>query len=152
MKAQKRQGSAGFAISTYHQDVIAENAKERFGEQADPYMVGLVDPRGHILSAGWEELKRDIATIERNAMAWLRKTFNDARDEGHSGDELVGTLWFNPRSKKQLSLLEIGQNERIDMTDASYGDFARVAFKGVSRLGEQVLGGAIHFYDVQEAE
>jgi hypothetical protein len=156
----RREAEAGFAITTYDQRTIEGNALERFGPKwGDPEDLrkamgdGWVDANGAITQAGWDQLIEDINQIERNAMAWMKGTFTDARDEGHQHDDLVGTFWFDPADYEQARLVElasdIGRHERIDMVDASYGDLADSAMNGVSDFGASVLGGHITFFDVK---
>ena len=86
-----------------------------------------------------------------NSLAWLRKHFVNARDEGHgghNGDELIGTFWFDDEDPEQADLVELGMDDRIDMSDSSYGALADYAWKGVSSFGASVLGGQINFFDI----
>lgn len=86
-------------------------------------------------------------------MTWLRKTFNSARDEGHGGhfgDELIGTFWFDTGKVNQAEMLMMGLDDRIDMTDTSFGDLGNTAWKGVSDFGADVLGGSINFFDIDD--
>ena len=159
--APKREADAGFAIGTYDAQHIEDNARERadarYGEpewRDEMARRGLIDQEGEISDRGWAQLNRDIDRIERNALAWMRSTFNNVRDEGHDQyDDLRGTFWFDPTNDTQAWLVELaspsGHNERIDMSDASYGDLADTAFTGVSDFGASVLGGQITFFDVQ---
>ena len=147
--------SAGFAVGIYSQAIIEENARDKVHEFGQRGVSKFVTKQGAITDAGWEQLNRDIRSIERNALRWLRKTFVDARDEGHgSDDDLIGTVWYDPNNADQMELLELasdaGRSERVDMVDASFGDFAETAFDGVSDFGASVLGGAIVFFDVDE--
>jgi len=90
--------------------------------------------------------------LERNALAWMRATFNSVRDDGHDGhDYLVGSFWFDPTDPNQAYLVDLASpgNERIDMNDASYGDLANTVFNEVSSFGASVLGGQINFFDVK---
>lgn len=163
--ARREEQSCGFAIGTYSEDIIEANAKESYGpEYAHPathagsesyemQKAGLVDAKGQITKKGWEVLNEDVGQLERNSLRWLQKTFEGARDEGHggyNGDELLGTVWFDLDNPHQVETLDIGIDERIDMSDSSYGDLANVVWKGVSRFGESVLGGAIHFFDISD--
>lgn len=150
--------SAGFAVHTDHEDVIKDNAREHFGpdygdaaDRARVMKAGLVDASGKITDRGWEVLNKDFRTLENNALAWLRKVFGRASDQGHdSSGDLIGNLSFDPRSAPQAHNIVVGKNERIDFNDASYGDFARSgAWKGVSGFGQDVLGGHITFFDIQ---
>lgn len=158
----KMEASAGFAIHTDHQDVIEDNAKERFGtnygdakERAKRMKAGLVDAEGEITDEGWEQLNKDMGVLEDNALAWLRKIFGRASDQGHdSQGDLIGGLSFDPRSPVHAYNIVMGKDERIDFSDASYGDFARSgnAWKGVSTFGQELLGGQISFFDIQPPE
>lgn len=157
-----READAGFAIGVYDQRNIEDNAWERFGpkwgekEHRDRAMQdGLVDAEGKITQKGWDLIGDDSWQLEDNAMKWMRKTFRSAQDQGHDqhGD-LVGSFTFDPTNPDHAWLVELaspspGRNERIDMTDASYGDLAHTAFDGVSDFGASVLGGAITFFDVK---
>ena len=61
---------------------------------------------------------------------------------------LIGTFWFDPKKLKQAEMLLTGVNERIDMVDTGFGDLGDTAWKGVSTFGQDVLGGAINFFDI----
>jgi hypothetical protein len=143
--------TAMFDISTYPQDVIEENFREAFfdprgaGELQWAVHRGVCDDSGRITKKGWEVLNEDCMTLERNSMRWMRKNFISASDHGHVDDGLVGTVTFNPRSKTQRDLIELGQSERIDMIDASFGDLSKTVMQGVSEFGRLVLGGGINF-------
>ncbi len=152
---------AGFAIHTDHEDVIKDNARDHFGpdygdaaERAKMMKAGLVDATGKITDRGWEVLNKDFRTLETNALTWLRKIFGRASDQGHdSSGDLIGSVSFNPRNATQAHNVVVGKNERVDFSDASYGDFARSgAWKGVSNFGQSVLGGHITFFDIQPPE
>jgi hypothetical protein len=138
--------SGGFAISTYIQDLVEANAADSAHRSGQARRDGLVTGTGGITQKGWRVLNKDVQKLELNSMEWLRKIFENARDEGHSGDDkaLVGTFWFDTSNKNQVDLIELGINEHIDINDVSYGDF----WKGVSDFGRSVLGGAINFFDI----
>lgn len=154
------EATAGFSVHTDHEDVIKDNARDRFGpdygdaaERAKRMKAGLVDAQGKITDRGWEQLNKDVSTLERNALAWLRKTFGRVSDQGHSDGDLIGGLSFDPRSPAQAYNIVMGKGERVDFSDASYGDFARSgAWDGVSIFGQDVLGGHITFFDIQPPE
>lgn len=156
------ESEAGFAIGVYDQYLIESNAHERADERhGDPewrdemVRLGVLTRDGEITAKGWDLLNRDIDRIERNSLAWMRATFNHVRDDGHgSTDELVGSFWFDPANPEHAYLVDLaspspGRSERIDMSDASYGDLANTAFNEVSSFGEAVLGGQITFFAVQ---
>jgi hypothetical protein len=164
-KKTSEEASAGFAVHIDHEDVIKDNARERFGpdygdaaERDKAMKAGLVDAQGKITDRGWELLNKDSRILENNALTWLRKTFGRASDQGHdSSGDLIGGLSFNPRSVKQAHNIYLGaregRQERIDFSDTGYGDFAGSgAWKGVSNFGQDVLGGHITFFDVQPPE
>jgi hypothetical protein len=147
--------SGGFAISTYSQDIVESNAVEHFGpKHGDPsdrkkaLSASLVSSTGATTRKGWAVLNKDVQKLELNSMEWLRKTFENAREEGHNDDELVGTFWFDASNKHQAEMVEMGVHERIDMSDASFGDLAKSVWSGVSWFGQAVLGGAISFFDI----
>lgn len=139
--------SCGFAIYTDPQSIIEANAEDKAQEFGA--VPGLVTKDGKITNAGWDQLTQDINRIEGNALGWLKKKFDGARDDGHSGDELVGSVWYDPTNKDQFELLKMGVKERIDFSDTSYGGFT-TALDGVSDFGASVLGGGIVFYDCDE--
>lgn len=158
---QRQKAEAGFSISVYDQRMIEDNANSRFsqrwGDPADREHAmkdGMVDAEGEITQAGWDQLADDITRIERNSMAWMRKKFINARDDGHDKhDDLIGSFWFDPTDYEQSRIVELasdtGRQERIDMVDVSYGDLGDSAFDGISDFGASVLGGAIYFFDVK---
>ena len=145
--------SGGFSISTYSQDLIEDNARDLFEEggtfREEALAAGMMNVDGEITVNGWKTLNADVRVLDRNAMRWLKRTFNSARDEGHAAaDDLVGTFWYDPSNKDQMEAIDMGIGERIDMIDASYGDLAHTAFDDVSDFGAWVLGGQINFMDV----
>jgi hypothetical protein len=149
--------SCGFAIYTESEHMISENARSFVEEHGPSEYKQFLKADGTITKAGWDKLNSDTQKIELNALAWLRKTFLNARDEGHGGyegTELIGTLFYDPDDKNQMELLELaspspGRSERIDFQDTGYGNF-RTAMNGVSSFGQTMLGGAIVFFDVDE--
>jgi hypothetical protein len=161
----KHQAEAGFAIGIYSQQLIEENALERFGPRwgereyrERALKEGWVDEEGAITAKGWELLNEDIDRIELNSLTWLRDTFGSAVDHGHDryGD-LVGSFTFDPTNPDHAWLVDLassspGRSERIDMSDASYGDLVDHVFDGVSDFGVMVLGGQITFHDVSPTD
>jgi hypothetical protein len=156
-KQPAREAEAAFSVGFHPDDVVEANAEDSYAEdpaRATALRAGFIDEQGAITRKGWDQLSDDVMRIERNAMAWMRKKFLHVRDEGHgSFDDLVGTFWFDPTDPEQAALVELaaqeGRQERIDMQDASYGDFAHTAMDGVSDFGWSVLGGAIYFDHVE---
>jgi len=157
-----RRGDCGFMIGTADERLIEDNARERYGKEygdqaacRELAKLGFLAYDGTITPKGWEQLNRDIATLEKNALQWLRNTFIWARDDGHHGD-LAGAVGFDPKNAKHAELIDLasstGRSERIDMSDASFGDLALTVWAGVSDFGANVLDGAITFYDVDEED
>lgn len=152
--------SAAFNIHTDHQDVIESNAEEKFspkyGDPADRALAmaaGMVNTVGDITPAGWAMLNDDIDQLEINSLKWLRKNFNAVREDGHDRyDDLVGEVWYDSAKTKQASLIATGKDERIDMSDSSYGDLADDVWDGVSDFGASVLGGAINFDGISDSD
>lgn len=149
----KRERQCGFAIALSQQREIEERALEKFGEDPDEEFqklsveAGFVTKDGSITEAGWAQLQKDMQQAERNALAWLKKHFVGARDEGHdSHDDLIGTLYWNPRSKKQREMIMLGANERIDFDDSSYGGMT-TAWDGASGFAI-IMTGSITFFDL----
>lgn len=162
LRQAPRESEAAFAIGIYHQDHIEENLRERidprYGDadlRREWTAAGWIDKEGELTQKGWDLLNDDIDKLERNSLSWLRRKFQHARDDGHSStDELVGSFWFDPTNPEHAYLIDLassspGSSERIDMSDASFGDLADTAFDGVSDLGGNVLGGQIVFYGVK---
>jgi hypothetical protein len=150
--AQATKRDCGFVISTYDENMIRDIERDRTEENAGTrnilHRMGLIDAANEITELGWAQLSRDILKLENNALAWLRDKFPVAYDEGHdSHGDLVGTVFFSTRSKLQMELIELGKDERIDMTDGSYGDLSKTVWQGVSDFGQDVLGGQINFFD-----
>jgi hypothetical protein len=155
--AKAKERTAGFAIDCGDDRTIADAAHEAFVEHESikelAVDAGYMTSAGEITKAGWEQLSKDVMQIERNCLAWLKKSFpNGVRDEGHdSRDDLVGTLWWNPRSKKQRELLELGRDERIDFVDSSYGDLYKTVYDKTSGFST-VIYGSITFFAIEGLE
>lgn len=94
--------SCGFAISVGDQ-MIQSMAHDFVEEHGVPKAFKkLVEADGTITPAGWEKLTRDVLKVESNALAWLRKTFLGARDDGHdTAGDLVGSLFYDPSDTRQ---------------------------------------------------
>ncbi len=153
-------GEGGFAIGTYSEDLIQENACEHFDPKreverhGEMLAAGMIEADATITPKGWEVLNADVLTLERNALAWMRRKFVSAVDHGHDefGD-LVGAFSFELGDVAQAELVDLaskrGRSERIDMSDRSFGDLCETVWTGVSDFGAAILGGAITF-DVDE--
>jgi hypothetical protein len=151
MARQDEVRDCGFAIDTWGEDVIADEAMEYFLRPEDADLVGefiaagFMTDKGKITPKGWDRLTVDTEKFERSALAWLRKTFEDARDEGHDKHgALIGTVWWDPKNKKQRALIEQGSAEDgvIDANDRELS----AAWKGCSDFSS-VLGGQVTFFD-----
>jgi len=154
----EREAEAGFAITVSDERTIEDWSRERFGDPQDrkrAMSAGLVDAEGGVTDAGWKQLTDDIIELERNSLAWMRGKFLRVRDEGYDQyNDSVGSFAFDPTDPEQAWLVELaspspGRSERIDMTDASYGDLSDSVWKGVSDFGSMVLTGHITFHDVK---
>jgi hypothetical protein len=147
-----REREGAFAIHVYDQRHIEDNARDTFGpENGEPedrkeaMKADFVDADGEITPKGWDLLSVDIVKLEKNSFAWLRKKFRSAREEGYGRyDDLVGTFWFDVFDPVQAALVQLGIDERIDMTDTSYGDLGDSVWHGTSKFAG-VLGGHITF-------
>jgi hypothetical protein len=160
MARKPDEAEAGFAIGTYPQDLIEDNARNKFEDveynpefREETLKAGFMDDSGEITKTGWDQLNEDVLRIEKNAMRWMKRTFLDARDEGHDDADLVGSFWYDPRDPDQAHLVDLaadtGRQERIDMVDTGFGDLGLTALDGVSDFGAHVLGGGITFFDVK---
>ena len=150
--------SAGFAIDLYPEHVIEANVEDAFdprhgiataAERAEALAEGVITDAGELTEKGWEWLNDDDAKLERAALGWLRANFIGARDEGHGGhggEELIGTFWVNPRSKKQMALLAaMESSDGVDL-----GLLVPSAWRSLSKLGN-ALGGRIFAFDVDKS-
>jgi hypothetical protein len=151
--------TAGFAIATWAESTIEEDSRERFGpDYGDPdERVRLLDERmieddGTPTRKGWEALNNDLMRLERNVVRWLGKAFESARDEGHSDDELIGSIRYDPDSSYQRELISSARYEAVDINDVGRGDLADDAWTGVSDFGLAVLGADLVFFDVEGME
>lgn len=138
----------GFAISTWAEDVIRSAAEELSrSELARAVRAGYMKNDYTITRKGWNKLNEDLIRLETNALSWLKAKFYGAEDHGHNDyGELVGSVWFDEKDPEQTELIDLGELERIDMIDTSFGDLADSVWKGVSWFGQGLLGGQINFY------
>lgn len=148
-RVRQRKMRAGFAIGTYDQRMLEDAVLEVFGPNAEPderkeaLKQGLISRAGEITERGWESLSEDIMTVERNALAWLRRHFKSVRDEGHTtNDDLVGSVWYDSTDKVSAKLVhEFHQPETMQLTDITE------LCDGTGLFGV-VIGGWLEFYDV----
>lgn len=69
--------SAMFIIGFGSEDIIEKNCKESG------------------LTPDWDLINKDIYQIEKNMIGVLKSLFGNARDEGHSDDDLIGIVYLN---------------------------------------------------------
>ena len=142
----------GFDIAVTQEDVIEQNLRERVDDDEELRQqlmdAGFVTEDGEITEAGWDQLMEDDQKLEQNMLGWLRDTFNNARDEGHSGDSsLVGTLWIDLSDKDQVEWAIQGMDEGI----RSY-DLSEDVYKGLSEIGVQALDADIYLLSTNWGE
>lgn len=138
-----------FSIGTGHQSDIEDRAREKFGPDGeDPeerkvwFRKNLIDDQGEITRKGWDVLVEDMRKLEENALGWLRKNFEGARDEGHDGvGDLVGGFWFDARNPKQLEVMLVGVEHGINESDF---DLNSNVWKGLSKFGGSFLDVSIN--------
>lgn len=153
---EKNEFSGGFAIHTDAEGVVQDNARDRFGpdygepeDREEALRAGFVDEEGEITQHGWDILNKDVARLERNALAWLRKNFQSARDEGHdSYSDLIGTFYFDPRDPAQADLLLTGLGEN-GYASLHFYDLPQVT-NGTSRFSSVLDGGQITFFAIPD--
>lgn len=95
----------------------------------------------------------DSLRLERNCLAWLRKTFDNALDEGHGGhdgEELIGTFWFDPTDTEQMEWIHQGTFESIRMLEHLPYAEAEKLLTGLSKFGYGLLDAEIQFFDVPQ--
>ena len=134
--------SVGFAIITTNEDMIEDNYRERFDE-------GDFD-KPELSDSDWEKLNEDIGQIERNVLAYLSKTIENARDEGHNGNDgaLTGTAWYDSDKKDQVDFV---MSHSID-TDPNEIIWEPEFYKDVSEYGENLIDVTIEFFDIPEED
>lgn len=133
----------GFAIVTGNSDMVEDNVYDdiRTGESGPRYEelskhIGtLVTEDGKITRAGWDQLTEDSMQVERNVLAWLDKTFEAASDEGHSDNDLVGSLFVDPSNKAQMDEIQSGEPYDDGYRRVVNFDYEPDFDKGVSEFG-----------------
>jgi hypothetical protein len=135
-----------FGMSGEHD--MDENAREKFGpDYGDPIdrkellKKGLIDKNGEITSAGWDIIGEVIDRLEDNILGWLKKKFVKVSDVYSVDNELNASVEFDAGDPDQVEHILLGINERIDLTDSSYGDLAGVAWRGISHPLSYVIDG-----------
>lgn len=138
-----------FSIGTGHQSDIEDRAREKFGPDGDDpeerrawLRKTLIDDQGEITQKGWDVLNEDMSKLEGNALGWLRKNLEGARDEGHgdSGD-LIGGFWFDARNPKQLEIVLVSVERGINESDF---DLDPHVWKGLSKFGGSFLDVSVY--------
>lgn len=126
----------GFSIATSDQHIIEGNAEER---------------DINLDSDAWKILTNDSLQIERNVLRWLNKKIGSFKDEGHSGDELLGSCSIKRKKRKVYDYVMEHYDDRGEArsTDA---DDEKDFYKGVSDLGSDLIDVYIRFFDIDEDE
>ena len=154
--------TCGFAVSTTGQEMIEENARERCSEDTEDReqwaAAGLVTPpNGEITAAGWEQINKDVETLENNGVKFLERKALHARDEGHGSDgSLVGTLFLNWRNSRHRALV-LDPGDTIDDDTVVYrcpehmsGREYQRMMRGVSDFGAALLDVTIELFNLDE--
>jgi len=124
----------GFSIGAGEEDVIERNFEERFGR--------------YPTSDDWDQLNKDILTVERNGLKYLKKVLDFARGEGHdSTDDLVGSCSVKWSNKKGLETIYEHSEDAMYPHELSR-DEESVMIRGVSKLGISALDVRLYFYDI----
>jgi hypothetical protein len=125
----------GFAIITPDEFVIEDNFRDRRGKKPD--------------EKEWEQINKDVATIEKNALAYLKKVIGEVRDEGHGGPDMAlgGSCWCRWSNNKGLELIYTNRDEEGHQDLSSEEDSA--IFKGVSEVGLDALDASIEFFSIE---
>lgn len=125
--------NCGFAIVTDPQNVIEQNFEERRGREPN--------------AKEWEQINKDVVTVEKNAVAYLNKVLGKVRDEGHSGDDLIGSVWCPWTNKKGLEIIWTNREEEGHQDLSNEEDNA--FFKGVSKVGTDAFGASFNFFNIE---
>ena len=126
----------GFAIVTDSQDVIEDNFRDRRGREPS--------------DEEWKQINKDVQTVERNAVAYLNKVLGQVRDEGHSDDDLIGSVWCPWTNKEGLEIIwtnrdEAGHQELSNKESIAF-------FKGVSKVGLDAFDARFYFFDIESED
>jgi len=125
--------NCGFAIVTDPQDVMEQNFEERRGREPN--------------DKEWEQINKDVMTVERNAVAYLNKVLGQVRDEGHSDDDLIGSVWCPWTNKKGLEIIWTSREEEGHQELSTEED--RALYKGVSEIGLDAFSASFYFFNIQ---
>jgi len=132
--------SVGFAIITPTQDAIEQDA------------VNILERE--LTDDDWELINEDIGTLEGNTLEYISDTLEKVRDEGHSGDELIGTTWYDANNTEQVGFV-MSRSEHADNADPEVADaIYEGTHDGLSEVGRELLWGQvrIEFFDVPEED
>lgn len=155
----------GFAVAIGHESLIEDNIRDRITDKhytndksvQEALKKKWVTPEGNITDKGWVQLNKDIQKIERNAVAWLSKTFSGASDQGHGNDDLIGNVQVKHTDKKQMKKFGgefVNKGTYINREggmNSSFGNRDFMAFmKGTSGLAGLGINVEIEFFDVPE--
>lgn len=136
--------SIGFAVYTYDQSYIEDNARENG--------IALDD-------AQWKILNDDILKLERNACNLLDKNGIHTRPEAHGDNDLYGTAWVisgTPGMEIVFEFLDSQGDSLNDLTDVEHRltglPGTESVWKDVSDLGQSLLDGGIRFFSTDEVK
>lgn len=140
----------GAAISTSDDDMIQLNAQELGIDIENPVTVK-------------ETLERDLAIIEANGMAILRRMGLFLQDEGHGIDgDRITSAWISVDNEDQArelaaKVLSLARDQNNDPARTGSGtlnnlmpEAARLIWQNVSELGQSLIDVAIYFFDTEK--
>ena len=129
----------GFAIRTSTETEITDAAEN----------AGLT-----LTSDDWKQLNLDSAQLERNILSLLHGVYGNASDEGHSDDELIGSIWVSPHTPGWDLLRNwylSGENGLQDTLHIAHKlPYGAALWQNVSQLGHAILDARIDFFEFNE--
>lgn len=162
----------GFAIETTREEVVEQNFRDwRIHAWRDEVVAVLGEeewrhPSPQLKEQHWDRLNEDFPIIERNIMDGLRTMFDVVRGEGHSGEELVGTIVWWPSKRKQ-AVGRLGQPRVWPLgvlagSTQAWGDDVCIYFpsaeealpvgfdyhEGTSALAKELVDASVMFFDL----
>jgi hypothetical protein len=145
----------GFGIRTASELEIIENAREDG--------VSLTTRERAVTKRRWDKLAEDIWYLEQNALEVLRHNGFYCRSEGHSDEELIGSVWMstqgnqghpNKPNDKALEILrefiDSGEPYRTSSGSISWLDKHEKLYTKVSRMGRRWIDVDIYFFDLDK--
>ena len=128
----------GFAIVTPHEDLIEDNALDKFDRE--------------LTSEDWDTLNGDISKLEGNAFKYLEEKIHSVRDEGHDENDLVGTAWYDTDNSDMVDFI-MGNSLQAENTEHEY-DPRGVFYEGLSEIGKDLLADTVRFefFDISDED